>query len=60
MTSPTTSDHDNAADDQVPAEFSYDHGRMPVFMKLVWLGFLAFAAWYTVSFLLEALGEELG
>ena len=48
-----------AADDQRPAEYTYGHGRMPFFMKLVWLGFLAFGAWYVVSFLLASLGDEL-
>ncbi|GJM23053.1 MAG: hypothetical protein DHS20C15_29680 [Planctomycetota bacterium] len=49
-----------AGDDQVPYEYEYGHGRMPFFMKLVWLAFLAFGAWYVVSFLLAALGEDLG
>jgi hypothetical protein len=49
-----------AGDDQQMYTFSYGHGRMPLFMKLVWLAFLAFGAWYMVSFLLEALGEDLG
>ena len=40
--------------------FSYGHGRMPFFMKLVWIAFLAFGTWYVVSFLLTALGEEVG
>jgi hypothetical protein len=47
-------------DDQRPAELRYGHGRMPLFMKLVWLAFLAFGAWYTVTYLLASLGEELG
>lgn len=59
MTAPSTSDHDNAADDQTPAEFRYDHGRMPLFMKFVWLAFLVFAAWYTVVYLLDSVGREL-
>ena len=46
--------------DQVPYEFEYDHGRMPFFMKIVWIAFLAFGTWYTVSYLLTALGEEMG
>jgi len=60
VTAPGTSDKDNAANDHEPADFHYDYGRMPFFMKLVWLGFLGFAAWYTVVYLLDALGEELG
>lgn len=47
-------------DDQAPVAHGYGHGRMPVFMKLVWLAFLAFGAWYTVTFLLDALSTELG
>ena len=47
-------------DDQQAYEFQYGHGRMPLFMKLVWLGFLAFSAWYIVAYLLEALNVELG
>ena len=46
-------------DDQSYRLFAYGHGRMPLFMKFVWLGFLAFGAWYLTSFLLEALGREL-
>lgn len=47
------------ADDQTPHAFEYGHGRMPLFMKLAWLCFLAFGAWYLTSFVLEALGREL-
>ena len=47
------------ASDQVPVTYRYGHGRMPAFMKLLWLGFLAFGAWYTVNFLLAALATEL-
>ncbi len=49
-----------AGDDQVPYAFDYGHGRMPFFMKLVWIVFLAFATIYTVSYLLTAVGVELG
>lgn len=64
-TTNTTAEHDdasaaNAGDDQAPYEYHYGHGRMPFFMKLVWLAFLGFGAWYTVTFLLAALGAELG
>ena len=45
--------------DQVPYKFEYGHGRMPFFMKLVWVGFLALATWYIVANLLTAVGEEL-
>lgn len=48
------------ADDQTPYRFEYGHGRMPFFMKLVWVGFLILATWYVVSFLLTAVGEDLG
>jgi hypothetical protein len=47
-------------DDQRMHDFEYGHGRMPLFMKIVWLAFLAFAAFYTAFFLLDALGSELG
>lgn len=51
---------DAEGSDQQPYAHRYGHGRMPAFMKLVWLAFLAFGAWYTVSFLLAALAGELG
>lgn len=57
MTGPTSTPEGS---DQSAYEFQYGHGRMPFFMKLVWLAFLVFGAWYMVSFLLEALGGELG
>lgn len=47
-------------DDQSPYPFSYAHGRMPLFMKIAWVGFLAFATWYVVVFLLESAAQELG
>ena len=47
-------------DDQSVYPFSYDHGRMPFFMKIIWLGFLVFGAWYVVRFLLESLGDDIG
>jgi hypothetical protein len=46
-------------DDQLPHTFEYGHGRMPLFMKLAWLAFLIFGAWYLSTFLLAALGREL-
>ncbi len=46
--------------DQVPYRYDYGHGRLPFFMKLVWLGFLAFIAYYCTVYLLEALAVELG
>jgi heavy metal translocating P-type ATPase len=49
-----------AGDDHAEYPFDYGHGRMPLFMKLVWIGFLAFGTIYTVSYLLTALGEEIG
>ena len=48
-----------AGDDQRHYEYNYGHGRMPFFMKIVWLGFLVFGAWYVVGYLLGALGDEL-
>ena len=47
-------------DDQVPVVPSYGHGRMPWFLKLAWLAFLSFIAWYVTVNLLPALGTELG
>ena len=46
-------------DDDVEYPFEYGHGRMPFFMKLVWIVFLAFGTIYTVTYLLTSLGEEL-
>lgn len=58
MTTPTNSS--DRGDDQKPHEFSYGHGRLPFFMKIVWLGFLGFATWYTVQYLLTAAQQEIG
>lgn len=61
--SPDTSGPDHAAiagDDDAAYPFEYGHGRMPLFMKLVWIGFLAFGTIYTVTYLLESLAEEMG
>ena len=60
MTTPTSDDARLAeGDDQRPPTMHYGHGRMPLFMKLIWLAFLAFGAWYLSTFLLDALGREL-
>lgn len=48
-----------AGDDHAEYPFEYGHGRMPLFMKLVWIGFLAFGTIYTVSYLLKSLESEL-
>ncbi len=61
MTSETSADPTAAAgEDQAEYPFEYDHGRMPFFMKVVWVAFLGFATWYTVTFLLTAVGKDLG
>jgi len=60
MTSETSPETPPEGDDQTLYPFQYGHGRMPFFMKIVWVGFLAFATWYTVTYLLEALGRDLG
>lgn len=62
MTEPSTQSPDlkQADEDEGVHEFAYGHGRMPFFMKVVWVGFLIFATWYTVAYLLTALGEEVG
>lgn len=59
MTKPSSADPQAEGSDQRAPDFQYGHGRMPLFMKLVWLVFLAFGAWYMVTYLLEALGGEL-
>lgn len=59
MTRPSSADPRAEGSDQRVPDFQYGHGRMPLFMKLVWLVFLAFGAWYLVTYLLEALGGEL-
>lgn len=58
--SPASPEPAEGAGDQTEAAMGYGHGRMPVFMKLAWLAFLAFATWYVVQFLLTSVGEELG
>jgi hypothetical protein len=60
MTNGSPASPDGAGDDQREQELEYGHGRMPLFMKLVWIAFLAFATWYVVQFLLTSVGEELG
>lgn len=49
-----------AAEDQSAYGFHYGHGRMPGFMKLLWIGYLVLGTWYVTSFLLDAVGQELG
>ena len=58
--SPGSPDPAHADDDQREHGFSYGHGRMPLFMKIAWMLFLAFATWYVVEFLLTSVGKELG
>lgn len=60
MTVENSKENDAAGDDQVPYEFKYDHGRMPLFMKIVWVGFIVFATLYLVNNLLSALSNEVG
>lgn len=60
MTGNDLPDPATAGDDQAPYPFQYDTGRMPMFMKIAWILFLAFGTWYVVTFLLESLGQELG
>lgn len=45
--------------DQARLPVGYGHGRMPGFMKVVWIVFLAFATWYVVAYLVPAAGDEL-
>jgi hypothetical protein len=56
---PPASDTETVGDDQREHPFGYGHGRMPLFMKIAWLLFLAFATWYVVQFLLTSVGEEM-
>jgi hypothetical protein len=58
--SPGSPEPARADDDQHEHSFSYGHGRLPLFMKIVWFLFLAFATWYVVEFLLTSVGKELG
>ena len=46
-------------DDQQAYEFSYGHGRMPFFMKIVWVGFLVGGTWYVVVNVLGSLAKDL-
>jgi len=48
-----------AGDDNAEYIFEYGHGRMPFFMKLAWIAFLAFGTVYIVSYLLTSLAEDL-
>ena len=62
MTEPSTPTDPSALpeSDEGMHDFAYGHGRMPFFMKVVWVAFLIFATWYTVVNLLSALAEETG
>lgn len=64
MTAPSESDREvrSAAerDDHAAYPFVYGHGRMPGFMKVLWVVFLVFITWYVVSFLLPSAATELG
>lgn len=61
MTNPSSAaPEEDEADDQSERSFEYGHGRLPLFLKVAWLGFLAFATWYVVQFLLTSVGEEIG
>jgi hypothetical protein len=60
QSSPSSPDATDPGDDQREQALTYGHGRMPLFMKIVWLSFLAFATWYVVEFLLDSAGRELG
>ena len=59
MTGSKASDPADLADDQAPVAVSYGHGRMPLFMKLLWTGFLVFILTYVAVYLIPAAGEEL-
>jgi hypothetical protein len=57
---PSSEDQGPSGSDQTDYPFDYGHGRMPLFMKIVWIAFLVFATWYVVQFLLTSVGTELG
>lgn len=59
MTAPNDPDPRAEGDDHAAYSFRYGHGRMPGFMKLLWVGFLVFITWYVVAFLIPAAYEEL-
>lgn len=59
MTGSNTPEAADAGNDQAPVPFSYGHGRMPFFMKLLWTVFLGFITWYVAVNLIPAAGEEL-
>lgn len=46
--------------DQVHYQHRYDHGRMPAYMKFVWIGYIVLMFWYVSRFLLDAVSAELG
>ncbi len=60
MTAKNSETPEQVGDDQAAYDFAYDHGRMPFFMKLIWIGFIVLATVYIVNYLLVALGQELG
>jgi hypothetical protein len=60
MTTQSSTEPTGDDPDQKPYPFGYGHGRMPFFMKLTWLGFLAFSAWYVVTYLLAAFARDIG
>lgn len=47
-------------DDHTPYGFHYGHGRMPAYLKLMWIGYLVLGTWYVTSFLLDAVAQDLG
>ncbi len=60
MTEKNSETPDIAGDDQTAYNFEYDHGRMPFFMKIIWVGFIVIATLYIVNHLLVALKADLG
>jgi len=53
----------NPADDSTPAGernyHQYSSNIIPWFIRLMWVGFWAFAIYYTVQFLLPAMQREI-
>lgn len=60
MTEKNSTKPNQEGDDNAAYDFEYDHGRMPFFMKIAWIGFLVLMTGYIVNHLLVALAEELG
>lgn len=50
---------EHEASDQNAYPFGYGPGRMPFFMKVIWVLAIVFFTYYIVTYLLTSLGEDL-